>query len=58
MGMKRDERVTVMMTPDEVKRIDDWRFANRVGTRSDAIRRMIALVLNTPPPPNPQPDRS
>lgn len=36
------------MTPTEVKAIDDWRFANRVSSRGEAIRRLCqtALVLD------------
>lgn len=34
-----------MMSDDEMRAIDDWRFRNRIATRSDAIRRLIQLGL-------------
>jgi hypothetical protein len=44
----KTERVQLMMTPSEVRRIDDWSFANRVRGRSEAIRQLIELGLNAP----------
>lgn len=37
-----------MMSDEELQMIDDWRFKNRVATRSDAVRRLcqIALLLD------------
>ena len=35
----------VLMTPSEVKAIDDWRFANRIGSRGEAIRNLCAMAL-------------
>jgi hypothetical protein len=34
-----------MLSESELTQIDDWRFANRVATRSDAIRRMAQIAL-------------
>jgi hypothetical protein len=42
---KRTVRVPLLLTPAEVKNLDDWQFANRLRTRSGAIRRLIDLGL-------------
>jgi hypothetical protein len=42
---KRTVRIPLLLTPDEAKTLDDWQFANRLRTRSDAIRRLIELGL-------------
>jgi hypothetical protein len=34
-----------MMSDQEMQSIDDWRFANRVMTRSDAVRRLTLIAL-------------
>jgi hypothetical protein len=43
--VKRTVRVPLLLTPEEAKNLDDWQFANRLRTRSDAIRRLIELGL-------------
>ncbi|MBM3091593.1 hypothetical protein GFB56_12280 [Ensifer sp. T173] len=45
MVKARENRVPIMMSDDELKLIDDWRFTNRIATRSDAIRRLCQLGL-------------
>ena len=40
-----DQRLHLMLSEPEVQAIDDWRFANRVASRSEAIRRLIARGL-------------
>jgi hypothetical protein len=42
----RENRVPIMMSDDELAQIDDWRFGNRVATRSDAIRRLCQMALS------------
>lgn len=42
---QKTERVQLLMTPSEVKAIDDWSFENRIRGRSEAIRRLIELGL-------------
>jgi hypothetical protein len=42
---KRTIRVPLLLTPEEAKNLDDWRFANRLASRSEAIRRLIELGL-------------
>lgn len=41
--MSRENRIAVMLTDEELKAIDDWRFANRVATRAEAIRRLVTI---------------
>lgn len=41
---KRENRIPVMMSDEELKAVDDWRFENRVATRSDAVRRLCSLA--------------
>jgi hypothetical protein len=42
----KTERVQLFMTPEEVRAIDDWSFANRIRGRSEAIRRLCKLGLS------------
>lgn len=39
------EKVQIMAPPSLLARIDDWRFANRVATRSRAMRDLLAIAL-------------
>ena len=39
------ERIEVLLSSSELERIDDWRSALQVGSRGDAIRRLIKLGL-------------
>lgn len=41
----KDQRVVTMMSPSEVKSIDDWMFANRIRSRGEAIRRLTTFAL-------------
>ncbi len=41
----KDKRVPLVMTASELKEIDDWSFARRIRSRSEAIRRLIKLGL-------------
>jgi hypothetical protein len=41
----KDVRLPLMVTRAEAAAIDEWRFANRIPTRAEAIRRIIALGL-------------
>jgi hypothetical protein len=45
----KTERVTTMMSPSEVKSIDDWAFANRIRSRGEAIRQLIVAGLTAKP---------
>lgn len=37
----RLERITVPAGSDWIARVDDWSFANRIRSRSEAIRRLV-----------------
>lgn len=41
----KSERVTIMMSPAELKTIDDWSFDQRIRSRGEAIRQLVALGL-------------
>lgn len=34
-----------MMSDSEIEQIDEWRFRNKIATRSDAVRRMVEIAL-------------
>ena len=40
--MTKDNRVQVMMSDEELALLDEWRFAQKIGSRGEAIRRLIA----------------
>jgi hypothetical protein len=41
------EKVTTPLTPEMVTAIDDFRFDNRKGSRSEAIRDLLHIALET-----------
>ncbi|MFC7399625.1 hypothetical protein ACFQU1_20650 [Chelatococcus sp. GCM10030263] len=41
----KDQRVVTMMSPSDLKAIDDWMFAHRIRSRGEAIRRLCYLGL-------------
>ncbi|MCB1468484.1 MAG: hypothetical protein KDK08_15360 [Rhizobiaceae bacterium] len=47
--MKADEprqnRIPFMMSDSELEAVDNWRFANKIGTRAEAIRRLCQIGL-------------
>ena len=45
MTQKLTARIPVLMTPSEVKVIDDWSFAHRVRSRGEAIRKLVERGL-------------
>ncbi|WP_461324723.1 hypothetical protein [Bradyrhizobium diazoefficiens] len=46
MGEKKDQRIPVMMSSEEVDAIDEWRRQHPdLPSRSEAIRRLVALGL-------------
>lgn len=50
MVKPRENRVPIMMSDAELKAIDDWRFANRVATRSEAVRRLCQIGIQIEEP--------
>ena len=41
----RAERLQVMLSPDELSLVDDFRFKNRMPTRAAAVRELLKLGL-------------
>jgi hypothetical protein len=41
----RGERLQIMLTPGELKVLDDWRFAQRMPSRASAVRELLRLGL-------------
>ena len=41
----RDKRLPFMASQSELDAIDEYRFANRISTRADAMRRLILAGL-------------
>ncbi len=44
---KRTEKLQLMVNDEELQVIEDWRFANRMPTRSAAIRELVRRGLGT-----------
>lgn len=44
---KKSERLNMVLSPSEIEAIDEWRFSHRIGSRSEAIRQLIALGLSS-----------
>ena len=42
---KRVERLQVMLAPNELKALDDWRFARRMPSRASAVRELLKRGL-------------
>ena len=47
MNDTRGERLQVMLSPDELAAIDDFRFRHRMPTRAAAVRELLKLGLTT-----------
>ena len=43
--LTREERLQIMLTPDELKALDDWRFARRMPSRAAAVRELLKRGL-------------
>jgi metal-responsive CopG/Arc/MetJ family transcriptional regulator len=41
IGLAREERVQIMLAPDELKAVDDFRFQHRMPSRAAAIRELL-----------------
>lgn len=44
---KRTEKLQIMLSDEELRAIDDWRFQNRLPSRAAAIRELISRGLHT-----------
>ena len=44
---KRTEKLQIMLSDEELRAIDDWRFDHRLPSRAAAIRELISRGLHT-----------
>lgn len=44
-GLRREQRLQIMLADDELTAIDDWRFARRMPTRASAVRELLRRGL-------------
>lgn len=49
---KKDVRVPIVMSQAEVDALDEWRAANKIWSRGDAIRRLVAEGIKQPRKPS------
>jgi hypothetical protein len=45
MPLGRVERLQIMLTPDELTAVDDWRFARQMPSRAAGIRELLRRGL-------------
>ena len=45
MNGMREERLQIMLSPQEMTVVDDFRFARRMPTRAAAVRELLKLGL-------------
>jgi hypothetical protein len=43
--LTRGERLQIMLTAEELRALDDWRFAKRMPSRASAIRELLKRGL-------------
>jgi hypothetical protein len=43
--MTRGQRLQIRLTPQELRKIDDWRFMQRMPSRAAAVRALLKLGL-------------
>lgn len=43
--LTRGERLQIMLTPEELKALDDFRFATRMPSRASAVRELLKRGL-------------
>ena len=46
-GLMRPQRLQVMLSPDELRAIDDFRFSRRMPSRAAAVRELMRRGLAT-----------
>ena len=44
--MTRGQRLQIMLTSQELRKIDDWRFMRRMPSRAAAVRALLKLGLS------------
>lgn len=43
--LTRGERLQIMLTPEDLKMLDDWRFERRMPSRAAAVRELLKRGL-------------
>lgn len=43
--LTRGERLQIMLTPEELQALDDWRFGKRMPSRAAAVRELLKRGL-------------
>jgi hypothetical protein len=43
--LTRGERLQIMLTPDELEALDNWRFTKRMPSRASAVRELLKRGL-------------
>ncbi len=46
-NLARGERLQIMLSPDELTAVDDFRFKNRMPSRAAAVRELFRIGLNS-----------
>ena len=49
LGDGDTERLHMKLTADEREAIDDWRYTNRIPSRSEAVRRLCQIAMSGEP---------
>ena len=44
-GLSRGERLQIMLSPEELKAVDDFRFKQRMPSRAAAVRELFRIGL-------------
>ena len=44
-NLTRGERLQIMLTPEEIEALDDWRFKRRMPSRAAAVRELLRRGL-------------
>jgi hypothetical protein len=44
-ALVRGERLQIMLTPEELQALDDWRFTKRTPSRASAVRELLKRGL-------------
>ncbi|HWK68881.1 MAG TPA: hypothetical protein VNS34_28490 [Rhizobiaceae bacterium] len=44
-ALERPDRLQVMLSPDELRALDDWRFEKRMPSRAAAVRELLRRGL-------------
>jgi hypothetical protein len=46
-GLVREERLQIMLSPEELKAVDNFRFIHRMPSRAAAVRELLRYGLGT-----------